>query len=190
MEKNSASEINMTETRHRFSIKVKLKRMLWLGVQALLFRPFIPRFFRKYRVFLLRLFGARIDYTCTVHATVRIWLPENLSMEAYSCLGPHVNCYNQGAISIGKNTVISQYVYLCASTHDFRRLDFPLICKPIHIEDTAWVAADAFIGPGVTINSGAVVGARAAVFKNVARWTVVGGNPAQIIKERIIKNDE
>ena len=50
-----------------------------------------------------------------------------------------------------------------------------------------WVAAEAFIGMGVIIGEGAVVGARACVFKNVEPWTVVGGNPAKFIKKRIIK---
>jgi putative colanic acid biosynthesis acetyltransferase WcaF len=59
--------------------------------------------------------------------------------------------------------------------------------KPIVVADKAWVAADAFIGMGVTIGEGAVVGARAAVFKDVEPWTVVGGNPAQFIKKRVIK---
>jgi putative colanic acid biosynthesis acetyltransferase WcaF len=49
------------------------------------------------------------------------------------------------------------------------------------------VATDAFVGMGVTIGEGAVVGARAAVFKDVEPWMVVGGNPAKPIKKRIIK---
>lgn len=48
------------------------------------------------------------------------------------------------------------------------------------------MAAEAFIGPGVTIGEGAVVGARGCVFKDVDPWTVVGGNPAKFIKKRII----
>ena len=94
----------MTETRHKFSTQVKLKRMVWILLHLLLVRPFVPRIFRKYRVFILNLFGAHIKYTCTVHANVKVWLPQNLYMEDYSCLGPYVNCYNQGAIYLGKNT--------------------------------------------------------------------------------------
>ena len=60
--------------------------------------------------------------------------------------------------------------------------------KSLLLESKAWVAAEAFVGPGVTIGEGAVVGARAAVFKNVTPWTVVGGNPAKYIKDRVIKD--
>ncbi|MDR2683898.1 MAG: putative colanic acid biosynthesis acetyltransferase, partial [Prevotellaceae bacterium] len=81
----------------------------------------------------------------------------------------------------------SQRAFLCTASHDITKPDMPLITAPIIIEDQAWIAADAFIGMGVTIGQGAVVGARAAVFKDVEPWTVVGGNPAKFIKKREIK---
>ena len=62
----------------------------------------------------------------------------------------------------------------------------PLLQSPITLKDNSWVAAEAFVGPGVTIGEGAVVGARAAVFRNVEPWNVVGGNPAKFIKRRVI----
>src|SRR5690606_2001480 len=127
----------------------------------------------------LKFFGADVKFSCTVHSSVEIWAPWNLKMSDFSCLGPHSNCYNQGKVEIGSNATISQHVYLCASTHDYSLSDHPLLVAPIVIGERAWVAADAFIGPGVSIGEGAVVGARAAVFKNVEPWAVVGGNPAR-----------
>ena len=109
-------------------------------------------------------------------------------MGNYSCMGPKVDCYNQGKITIGNQTSISQKTYLCASSHDFTISNFPLILKPIQIGNQVWIAADAFIGPGVSVGEGAVVGARAAVFKKVDPWTVVGGNPAKFIKDRKLRD--
>ena len=83
--------------------------------------------------------------------------------------------------------MISQDTTLCSASHDISDEMFQLVVKPIVIKDYAWVAAEAFVGMGVTIGEGAVVGARAAVFKDVEPWTVVGGNPAKYIKKRIIK---
>ena len=97
------------------------------------------------------------------------------------------DCYNAASITIGINATVSQRVYLCTASHNISSSRHEQIEKPIIIEDRAWVAAEAFIGPGVIIGEGAVVGARAAVFKDVESWTVVGGNPAKFIKKRIIK---
>lgn len=131
---------------------------------------------------MLKCFGAKLEWSSHIYASVKIWAPWNLEIGANSSLGPKVDCYNQGRISIGANTVISQKVYLCASTHDYTKKDFPLILKPITIGNGVWVAADAFIAPGVSIENDAVIAARAVVIKNVEKNTIVGGNPAQFIK--------
>ena len=105
-------------------------------------------------------------------------------MGVNTCLGPKVDCYNQGKISIGSNAVISQKSYLCASSHDFNKKEFPLVLKPIIIGTGVWVAAETFVGPGVAIEKNAVIAARSVVVKNVAKNTIVGGNPAKFIKNR------
>ena len=105
-------------------------------------------------------------------------------MGDYSVLGDAVDCYSVAPVAIGANSIVSQYSFLCAATHDPDRANFPLIARPIRIGERAWVAADAFIGPGVSIGDDAVVGARASVFKDVAAGAVVGGNPARVIRMR------
>ena len=171
-----------------FGIGNKILRMLWNTGYWILFRPFNLNIFRGWRSLILKIFGAKIGCKANIYASVKIWAPWNLEMGNYSCLGPKVDCYNQGKISIGDQTTISQKTYLCASTHDFTKINFPLILKPIKIGNQVWIAADAFIAPGVSIGEGAVVGAKAAVFKDVDSWTVVGGNPAKFIKDRELHN--
>jgi putative colanic acid biosynthesis acetyltransferase WcaF len=105
-------------------------------------------------------------------------------MGDYSCLGPGVDCYTVSLIRIGSYATVSQYSFLCAASHDIDSPDMKLITAPIVLADHVWVAADAFVGPGVTVQEGAVVGARASVFKDVAPWTVVGGNPARALRLR------
>jgi serine acetyltransferase len=63
----------------------------------------------------------------------------------------------------------------------------PQTFAPIEIEDQAWICADAFVGPGVHIGQGAVLGARASAFRDIEPWTVAGGNPARMIKKRVIR---
>jgi putative colanic acid biosynthesis acetyltransferase WcaF len=107
-------------------------------------------------------------------------------MDDNSCLADGVDCYSVAPIRLGRSALVSQRAFLCAATHDYTDPDFPLISKPITVAAAAWVAAEAFIGPGVTIGEGAVVGARACVVKDVGPWAVVVGNPARLIRERII----
>ena len=179
--------IDLSEYESHFSRSNKLGRICWGITYCILFRPFCSGFFRGWRNFVLRIFGAKLSSQVNIYASATIWAPWHLEMGENACLGPYVKCYNQGKISIGANTVVSQDSYLCASSHDITDSKHALILKPIVIEDQVWVASDAFIGPGVTVKQGAVVGARSAVFKDVDAWTVVGGNPAKFIKKREIK---
>ncbi len=176
--------MDLSTYNHSFSLKNKILRLVWNLVRLVFFRPFATRLFKKWRVLVLKCFGAKIDWSSHIYASVQIWAPWNLEMGINSSLGPEVDCYNQGKISIGSNTIISQKTYLCASTHDYTKKDFPLLLKPIVIKNGVWVAADSFIGPGVIIGNNAVIAARTVVVKAVEENTIVGGNPAKIIKSR------
>lgn len=178
------NKLDLSTYSHSFSLKNKISRVVWNLGSLILFKPFASRLFKKWRVFVLKCFGAKIEWSSHVYASVKIWAPWNLEIGKNSSLGPKVDCYNQGRISIGANTIISQKVYLCASTHDYDKKDFPLLLKPITIGSSVWIAADAFVGPGVSVEDNAVIAARSVVIKNIDKNTVVGGNPAQLIKIR------
>jgi len=109
-------------------------------------------------------------------------------MGPHSCLANDVDCYCVAPIELGAFALVSQYSYLCAATHDYQNPEFPLIPKPIVIRDRAWIAAGAFIGPGVEIGEGAVCGARSVVIRDVEPWTVCAGNPAKPIKRRRMRD--
>jgi putative colanic acid biosynthesis acetyltransferase WcaF len=175
----------------KITIKNKILRSIWNVVCALLFRPFGTKLFNPWRLFLLRLFGAKTGKEAGVYSSVKIWAPWNLKLGKNAWLGPNVICYNMDMIELGDDVTVSQYAHLCAAAHDTSEINNnkvnSLIVAPIIIESKVWVAADAFVGMGVTIGEGAVVGARAVVFKNVEPWSVVAGNPAKFIKKREIK---
>jgi putative colanic acid biosynthesis acetyltransferase WcaF len=108
-------------------------------------------------------------------------------MDEYSCLGPFVDCYCVAPIKIGAHATVSQYSFLCTASHDIEQTQMPLVTAPIQIGAGAWIAADVFVGPGVTVGDGAVVGARSTLLKDVEPWAVVAGNPARFIKKRILR---
>lgn len=169
--------------RSPFSLQNRLLRYLWGWVWLILFRS-SPKFAFAWRRFLLRLFGAKIGKKAIIYPSVRVWAPWKLSMDANSCIGEHVDCYCAARVSLGQWSVVSQYSILCTASHDHERDGMPGIQAPIEINEYAWVAADSYLGPGVTIGAGAVVGARSSVYKDVEAWTVVGGNPAKLISRR------
>lgn len=168
---------------HPFSNK--MGRVLWRVVWLFLFRP-SPRVCHGWRRMLLRLFGAQVGHKARPYPSAVIWAPWNLEMGDHSCLGDYVDCYSVDKIRLGAHATVSQYSYLCSASHNYADPTMPLITAPITIAQSAWVAADVFIGPGVTIGEGAVVGARSSVFKNVAPWMVVAGNSARVIKSRTL----
>lgn len=165
-----------------------LKRLIWYLINATLFRILIGRIFKWARHGLLKAFGASIDKDAYIYHSSTIFAPWNLKV-GRACIGPNTNIYCKDNITIGDEVTISQGTYLCTASHDFTDPLMALTTAPIIIETRVWIAADAFVGMGVTIGEGAVVGARAAVFKNIEPWTVVGGNPAKFIKKRVIKNE-
>ena len=119
-----------------------------------------------------------------VAASTRVWLPRNLALGRNTTLGPDVDCYNMAPITIGDRTVISQRAVLCGGTHDIGDPTFQLIARPIVIGRDVWIAAEAFVGPGVTVGDGCVLGARGCAFSDLSPWTVYRGNPANPVKPR------
>lgn len=180
---NSSRTSADIEPRSPFSLKNKLGRYLWGWVWLVLFRP-SPGFAYAWRRVLLRMFGAKIAGGAVVHRTAKIWAPWHLEMDAQSCIGEHVDCYCGERIRLGVRAVVSQYSLLCAASHDYESDGMPGFQKPIEIGAYAWIAADSYVGPGVRVGEGAVIGARSSVYKDVPPWTVVGGNPAKILKQR------
>ncbi|HUR59840.1 MAG TPA: putative colanic acid biosynthesis acetyltransferase, partial [Opitutaceae bacterium] len=134
----------------------------------------------------LRLFGAQIPdpSRVVVFPTARITYPAKLTLEPRSMVGPHVILYNLAPITLRRGANISQYGHLCAGTHDFNRWSMPMVTQPIVIGENAWLGADVFVGPGVTIGELCVVGARSVVVRDLPARKICVGHPCRPIKER------
>lgn len=186
---SSVEKIHRIRYRNQLPFQQKLIRYIWGIVYAFLFR-LTPRWtMHRWRRMLLRLFGATMDKESKVRPSCHIWLPQNLEMGYLSSLAENVECYCVAPIKIGAYVTVSQGAFLCTASHDITARDMCLTYAPIQIDDQVWIAARAFIGPGVKIGEGAVVGACAVVTSDVSPWTVVAGNPAKFIKKRELKAD-
>jgi putative colanic acid biosynthesis acetyltransferase WcaF len=157
-------------------------RLLWEGLGFAF--AWSPRQFWAWRNLMLRLFGARIGPEVHIHPSVKIAVPWTLAIGARSAIGDRAILYSLGQIDIGADVTVSQQAHLCAGTHDHRRPDLPLIKATIRIGDGAWICADAFVGPDVSVGDHAIVAARAVAVKDVEAWTIVAGNPARLVGPR------
>ncbi len=179
--------IDLSGYENRLGRKHQAVRMLW-NILWPLTTWFLPRSLGMgWKRSLLRMFGAKVHPTAQVYSSARIYYPANLTMEAYSCLADGVECYNVAPVTVGAHSTISQGTLLCTASHDITDSHHRLVTAPIVVEDQVWIGARAYIGMGVVVRQGAVVGATASVYKTVEPWTVVGGNPARFIKKREIR---
>jgi len=165
--------------------KIVLLRLVWSVVQATFFR-WSPRPLHGFRARLLRLFGAHIAEPgkVVVFPTARITHPWLLTLEPRSMVGPHVIVYNLAEIRFAYGANASQYCHLCSGTHDYNRWDMPLVTHPIVIGRNAWLGADVFVGPGVTVGELCVVGARSVVVKDLPERTICAGSPCRVLRAR------
>lgn len=183
----SASQLNIGANRAapKWSRKELLGRALWELLSKPLF-AWTPRPFWAWRRAVLRLFGARIGRDVRLHPSVRIAVPWNLDIADMASIGECAILYALGQIRIESRATVSQYAHLCAGTHDYSRPDFQLLKLPITVGTGAWICADAFVGPGVTVGDLAIVGARAVAVRDVPARAIVVGNPARLTGTRHI----
>jgi len=177
--------IKSNRSAKKYPARIIFFRVLW-GAGRWAFR-LSPRPCFGWRRFVLRCFGASIGKHVNTYPSTWIYFPWNLTVGDWSALGEQAFIYNLGPVTLGEKVTISHRAQLCAGTHDYTDPALPLLKPPIVIQNQAWICADAFVGPGVTVGEGAIVGARAVVVKNVAPWTIVAGNPARVVKQRILK---
>ena len=166
-----------------WTFRQKVTRLLWGVVEATIFRHSLRNAYR-FRATLLRLFGAKLDTDVRIRPTVRIEIPWNLTVGTHTAIGDHAILYCLGPVTLGRYVTISQYAHLCAGTHELDTREMTLLRPPINLGDDVWIATDAFVGPGVTIGEGTIVGARSSVFKDLPPWVIAVGNPAKPVKPR------
>ncbi|TXJ23437.1 MAG: putative colanic acid biosynthesis acetyltransferase [Chitinophagaceae bacterium] len=164
----------------------RVKMFLWEYVWAILC-SWTPKPANPWRLFWLRVFGARLYGKPFVHQRARIQIPWNLIMHDRACLGDRAAAYTLGIIELKAHCTIAQEAYLCTGTHAFNLKSMNLVTMPITIGEHAFVGARAFVLPGITIGQYTVIGAGSLVSKDMPSKMICAGQPCKPLRERIIQ---
>jgi putative colanic acid biosynthesis acetyltransferase WcaF len=162
-----------------------LIRTLWYLVNAFVFKSYIFPFY-KFKVLLLRLFGASIGSNVIIKPNVNIKYPWHLFIGDNVWLGESSWIDNLVKVEIGDNVCISQGAFLLTGNHNYSKKSFDLIAKNIVIKDGVWIGAKAIICPGVVCESHSVLSVGTIASKNLKAYTVYSGIPAKPVRERKI----
>lgn len=161
------------------------KIVLWYFVSSLFIRPsFIP--FMRFKLFLLRLFGARIGKGTLLKPCVIIKSPWYLTVGNDCWIGEKVWIDNIDKVCIGDNVCISQGALLLTGNHNYRSLKFDYKNASIILEDGVWIGAKAVVCPGVKAYSHSILTVGSVATKNLEAYGIYQGNPAVKIRDREI----
>lgn len=165
--------------------KGKITRLIWYCVNSLFINSYVIPF-SPFKVFILKLFGAKIGKGINIKPKVNIKYPWKLTVGDYSWIGEKVWIDNLDIVIIGKNCCLSQESMLLSGNHDYKKSTFDLITKPIVLEDGSWVGAKSVVCPGVTLKENSILSVGSIATKNLKANSIYQGNPAIKIKDRVI----
>lgn len=140
------------------------------------------------RNFVYQLCGIEIGKGSTIHMGARFYQPNNIKIGAGTIVGDHAFLDGRASLTIGSHVDIASQVMIYNSQHDLDSETMKAIEEPVKIGDYCFIGPRAIIMPGVTLGKGAVVAGGAVVTKDVPAGVMVGGIPAQKIKDRKLKN--
>lgn len=164
----------------------KLKQLLWYFTNVLFFiNPLIP--FSGLKVFLLRLFGAKLGTGVVVKPGVNIKYPWKLIVGNHCWIGEKVWIDNLAKVTLGDHVCLSQGAMLLTGNHNYSKVTFDLMIEPIVLENGAWIGAQSMVCPGVTVCSHAVLAVQSVATKMLEANCIYSGNPAEIIRKRVIQ---
>ncbi len=142
----------------------------------------------RYRKKHFKKLGTNVSYQ---EMNSKFLFTENISIGEHCKIldGAHID--GSGGISIGKGTIIAPLCTILTSNHfydedhlEYLPYDHRMIKKPVSIGDYCWIGRNVMIMPGVKIGDGCVIAAGSIVVKDIPSYSVAGGNPARIIKNR------
>lgn len=162
------------------------KRILWYFINILVYQHgLLP--INGLKIFLLKLFGAKVSKGVVIKPSVNIKYPWKLTIGEYSWIGENVWIDNLSDVYIGNSVTISQGALLLTGSHDATKESFDFLSSQIILEDGVWIGAKAVVFGGVTCHSHAILGIASVAEKNLEPYVIYKGNPAVPVLKRVIR---
>jgi putative colanic acid biosynthesis acetyltransferase WcaF len=162
-----------------------LKRVLWFYLNAVFLKTsLLP--ISSLKVFLLRLFDAKIGNGVIIKPGVNVKYPWHLTIGNHTWIGENVWIDCLVPVTIGNNVCISQGAILLTGNHDYKTTSFNLLTSGFVLEDGVWIGACAIVNPGIVAASHSVLTSGSVAAKNMEAYSIYQGNPAVKVRERII----
>ncbi|WP_282164926.1 WcaF family extracellular polysaccharide biosynthesis acetyltransferase [Cellulophaga baltica] len=161
----------------------RLKELMWYLIKVFFFLSALP-YPSSLKVWLLKLFGAKIGTGVVIKPRVNIHFPWKLNIGNNVWIGEEVFLLNFELLTIGNNVCISQRSFLCGGNHDFRNPSMPYRNGLITLKDGCWVGACCFIGPNVTIGTDTVITVGSVIVANQENNRVITQIPTNQSKIR------
>ena len=186
MEKISLARTDLSRyDNSNYNPGTKLRIILWFILSRIFINTYLPIPMLIKRL-ILRAFGAKIAATAVIKPQVIIKYPWFLRVQDHVWIGENVWIDNLTMITLETNSCLSQGCMLLTGNHDFTKVSFDLIFKPITVKSGAWIGAKAVVCPGVTVGSHAVLTVNSVATKDLEPYGIYQGNPAVLVKNRNI----
>jgi len=166
----------------------KWKVLIWFFINYYIFDSAFPWPYR-FKLFLLRLFGAKVGSGLVIKTNVRIKNPWRLTIGDNCWIGESVWIDNLENVVIGNNVCLSQGAMLLTGNHDYTISSFPYRLGKIHLEEGVWIGAQSVVCPGITCKAYAILTVSSVANKNLEAMGIYAGNPAVFVRERKFKGE-
>ena len=177
---------NNSSFRNSEDSKSWLKRTRWYITNAVFFNsPLLLPYGLKRAI--LRWHGAKVGKGVVIKPHVNIKYPWLLEIGDYSWIGENVWIDNLAVVKIGSHCCLSQGAMLLCGNHDYATTKFDLMVGKITVENGSWIGARSTVTAGVTCHSHSVLSVGSVTSSDLETYTIYRGNPAEKVKERIIK---
>ena len=161
-----------------------LTRVMWYCTNTVFFNSYFP--FYPIKIFLLRMYGAKIGRAVVIKPKVNIKYPWNINIGDNVWIGENVWLDSLGKINIGANSCLSQGAMMITGNHNYKKPCFDLMVEDIILEQGVWIGTGAIVCAGVTCKSHSVLTAGSVATHNLETYSIYQGNPAIKIKDRVI----